>query len=96
MSVLQRRYGWRKPRGDRAYAERKQTVDNPVNTRRVWTARVLRRVKAVDAVEEEGSARRAGTAMAFRVYDTPYISNLSAMAKLFPLKLLDKEKAMVG
>jgi hypothetical protein len=79
--VLQRRYGWRKPRGDRAYAERKQTVDIPVNMRRVWAARVLRRVKAVDAVAEEGSVRSAGTAMAFRVYETPYMSNLLALTK---------------
>lgn len=49
----------------------------------------MRRVKAVDAVAEDGSVKSAGTAMAFRVYETPYISNLSAMAKLLPLNRLD-------
>lgn len=57
-----------------------------MNTRRVWTARVLRRAKAVDAVEEEGSARSAGTAMAFKVCETPYVSNLSAISKLLLVK----------
>lgn len=95
MSVLQRRYGWRKPRGDRAYAERKLTVDIPVNMRRVWAARVLRRVKAVDAVAEEGSVRSAGTAMAFSVYETPYISNRLALAKLLPPKQQDEEEVLM-
>lgn len=94
MSVLQRRYGWRKPRGDRAYAERKQAVDSPVSMRRVWTARVLRRVKAVDAVAAEGSVRSAGTAIAFRVYETPYIPNILAMAKSLLLKRLDQGNAL--
>lgn len=49
----------------------------------------------MDAVAEEGSARSAGTAMAFKVYETPYVSNLSVMAKLLLFKRLDEEKAMV-
>lgn len=60
-----------------------------MNTRRLWTALVLRRANAVDAVAEEGSARSAGTAMAFKVYETPYVSNLSVMAKLLLFKRLD-------
>lgn len=49
----------------------------------------MRRVKAVDAVAEDGSVKSAGTAIAFRVYETPYISNPSAMAKLLLHNRLD-------
>lgn len=71
-SVVQTRYGWRAPLGERRYARRKEEDDMPTKAWRWVRDTFVRFVNARLALEADGRVRMDGSVRELSVYERPY------------------------